>query len=120
MLFVILDQPTIERRSLQIVNESEEISLTRDIVSNPVSNVSWYYGTQLLKTQPSVTTASYTIENTTCADTKNYTLVTSNGIGNIVTAIVELIINCKISINLNLLEYTCIVIITVVFVLENQ
>nr|XP_034303739.1 titin-like isoform X4 [Crassostrea gigas] len=88
-------QPTIDRRSLQIVNESEKISLTRDIVSNPVSTVSWYYGTQLLKTQPSVTTATYTIENTTCTDTKNYTLLVSNGIGNTVEALVELIVNCK-------------------------
>uniref|UniRef100_A0A8W8P1S0 Uncharacterized protein n=1 Tax=Magallana gigas TaxID=29159 RepID=A0A8W8P1S0_MAGGI len=88
-------QPTIDRRSLQIVNESEKISLTRDIVSNPVSNVSWYYGSQLLKTQPSVTTATYTVENTTCIDTKNYTLLVSNGIGNTVTARVDLIVNCK-------------------------
>lgn len=48
-----------------------------------------------LKTQTSVKTASYTIEYTTCTDTKNYTLVTSNGIGNTVTARVELIVNCK-------------------------
>ncbi|XP_052691725.1 hemicentin-1-like [Crassostrea angulata] len=91
----ILYQPTIEKRSLQIVNKSEKITLIRDIVSNPLSDASWYYGTQLLKTQTSVTTATYTIENTTCTDTKNYTLVVSNGIGNTVTAMEELIVNCK-------------------------
>lgn len=48
LLIVILDQKTIERRSLLIVNESEKITLTRDIVSNPLSNASWYDGTQML------------------------------------------------------------------------
>lgn len=96
LVTIILDQPTIERRSLQIVNKSEKITLIRDIVSNPLSDASWYYGTQLLKTQASVKTATYTIENTTCTDTKNYTLVVSNGIRNTVTATVELIVNCEI------------------------
>lgn len=63
LVTIILDQPTLERRSLQIVNKSEKITLIRDIVSNPLSDASWYYGTQLLKTQTSVTTATYTIEN---------------------------------------------------------
>lgn len=96
MVTIILDQPTLERRSLQIVNKSEKITLIRDIVSNPLSDASWYYGTQLLKTQTSVTTATYTIENTTCTDTKNYTLVVKNGIGNTVKAMEQLIVNCKI------------------------
>lgn len=102
MLLVILflDQPTIERKSLQVVNESEKFTITRYIVSNPSSDASWYNGTQLLKTQTTGKTASYTIENTTCTDTKNYTLVASNGIGNTVTARVELIVNCKILISL--------------------
>lgn len=96
LLIVILDQPAIVKKPLQKVNESEKITLARDIISNPLSDASWYYGTQLLKTQTSVTAATYTIENTTCTDTKNYTLVASNGIGNTVTAMVELIVNCKI------------------------
>nr|XP_034316836.1 synaptogenesis protein syg-2 isoform X4 [Crassostrea gigas] len=91
----VLYQPTIERRSLQVVNESEKFTITRYIVSNPLSDASWYNGTQLLKTQTSVKTASYTIENTTYTDTKNYTLVASNGIGKTVTERVELIVNCK-------------------------
>lgn len=98
---VILDQPEFVKKSIQQVNESEKITLARDIVSNPLSDASWYYGTQLLKTQTSVKTTTYTIENTTCTDTKNYTLVASNGIGNTVTATVELIVNCKICITLN-------------------
>lgn len=93
---VILDQPEFVKKSIQQVNESEKITLARDIVSNPLSDASWYYGTQLLKTQTSVKTTTYTIENTTCTDTKNYTLVASKGIGNTVTARVELIVNCKI------------------------
>lgn len=101
MVILFLDQSTIERRSLQVVNESEKFTITRYIVSNPLSDASWYNGTQLLKTQTTVKTASYTIENTMCTDTKNYTLVASNGIGNTVTATVELIVNCKICITLN-------------------
>uniref|UniRef100_K1S1L6 Hemicentin-1 n=1 Tax=Magallana gigas TaxID=29159 RepID=K1S1L6_MAGGI len=95
MVVNVLYQPTIEKRSLQIVNESEEITLIRDIGSNPLSNASWYDGKQMLKTEISVKTATLTIENTMCTDTKNYTLVVSNGIGNTVTAMVDLIVNCK-------------------------
>lgn len=91
----ILDMPTIENRSLQTVNESESVTLTRNIVSNPLSNASWYIGTQLLKTESSVQTTTLTIENTKCTDTKNYTVVASNGVGNNVTRLVELIVNCK-------------------------
>lgn len=113
-MIVILDQPTIEKRSLQIVNESEEITLIRDIVSNPLSNASWYDGKQMLKTEISVKTATLTIENTMCTDTKNYTLVVSNGIGNTVTAMVDLIVNCKIFLSLHLLKSTCFIVIKVV------
>lgn len=91
----ILDSPTIENRSLQTVNESESVTLTRNIVSNPLSNASWYIGTQLLKTESSVQTTTLTIENTKCTDTNNYTVVASNGVGNNVTRLVELIVNCK-------------------------
>lgn len=91
----ILDMPTIENRSLQTVNESESVTLTRNIVSNPLSNASWYIGTQLLKTESSVQTTTLTIENTKCTDTNNYTVVASNGVGNNVTRLVELIVNCK-------------------------
>lgn len=99
MFIVTLDQPTIERRSLQIVNESEKITLAKNIESNPLSNATWYNGKQLLKTQTSVPTATYNVENARCTDTKNYTLVVSNEIGT-VTAMVELIVNCKICFSL--------------------
>lgn len=91
----ILDIPTIENRSLQTVNESESVTLIRNIVSNPLSNASWYIGTQLLKTESSVQTTTLTIEQTKCTDTNNYTVVASNGVGNNVTRLVELIVNCK-------------------------
>lgn len=91
----ILDNPTIENRSLQTVNESESVTLIRNIASNPLSNASWYIGTQLLKTESSVQTTTLTIENTKCTDTNNYTVVASNGVGNNVTRLVELIVNCK-------------------------
>lgn len=94
-LYIILDQPTIEGKLLKLVNDSEEVILTRNIYSNPLSNVSWYNATELLKTQTLVTTASFTIERATCTDTMNYTLVATNGVGNMVSTIVELIVNCE-------------------------
>lgn len=93
---MFLDPPIIENRPLQIVNESEKVTITRIISSNPLSNVSWYSKTELLITQTSVTTASFTIDRVKCTDTNNYTLVASNGVGNMVTAIVEFIVNCEI------------------------
>nr|XP_034300633.1 B-cell receptor CD22 [Crassostrea gigas] len=91
----VLYQPTIESKQLQIVNESVKVILTRNISSNPLSNASWYSKTELLITQTSVTTASFIIERATCIDTKNFTLVVSNGVGSTATAMVELIVNCK-------------------------
>lgn len=44
----ILDSPTTEGRLVQTINESESVTLTRDIISNPLSNASWHNGTQLL------------------------------------------------------------------------
>lgn len=94
---MILDPPTIESRQLQIVNESEKVILTTNISSNPLSNVSWYSKTELLKTQTSVTTASVIIARATCSDTQNFTIVVSNGVGITVTALIELIVNCELS-----------------------
>lgn len=75
---------------------SETVTLTRLISSNPPSDVSWYDKTKLLKTQISVSTTAFTIKDATCTDTKNYTIVASNGIGSTATALVELIVNCNI------------------------
>lgn len=88
------DQPTIKIKPLHIINESETVNLTGDISSNPLSNVSWYDKTGLLKAQTSVTTASYNIVNATCTDTKNFTLVVQNIIGKD-GVLVGLIVNCK-------------------------
>ncbi|XP_065933049.1 neural cell adhesion molecule 1-A isoform X3 [Magallana gigas] len=95
MVVNVIYQPAIENRQLQIVNESETVILTRNISGNPVSNVSWFNKTELLKTETSVTTTSFFIERATCSDTQNFTLVASNGVGSNATAVVELIVNCK-------------------------
>nr|XP_034316845.1 hemicentin-2-like [Crassostrea gigas] len=95
MIINVLYPPTIESRQFQIVNESEKVTITRNISSNPLSDVSWYSKTELLKTQLSVATTTFTIERATCIDTKNFTLVVNNGVGRTVTAVVELIVNCK-------------------------
>lgn len=91
----ILDKPEISNSPRTIVNESEEVTLVRQVISNPFSNVSWYNGSDLLYTQRSVKTATFTIEKTTCTDTKNYTLFANNGVQENVTALVELIVNCE-------------------------
>uniref|UniRef100_K1S6Y6 Hemicentin-1 n=1 Tax=Magallana gigas TaxID=29159 RepID=K1S6Y6_MAGGI len=93
MVVNVIYQPAIENRQLQIVNESETVILTRNISGNPVSNVSWFNKTELLKTETSVTTTSFFIERPTCSDTQNFTLVASNGVGSNATAVVELIVN---------------------------
>lgn len=94
LLVFVLDQPTIEHKPLQIVNESEAVKLTREISSNPVSNAFWYDKMDLLKSELSVTTTTFNIKNATCTDAKNFTLVVQNKVGND-TALVGLIVNCK-------------------------
>lgn len=81
-----------------LVNESEQVTLIRQIVSNPLSNVSWYNGSELLTTQQLVENATILIKKATCTDTKNFTLVASNIVQKNVTALVELIVNCKYNI----------------------
>lgn len=88
-------KPQIADKGRTIVNESAEILLSRDITSNPLSNVTWFNGSILLKSQYSVPTATYTKRNATCTDTTNLTLIASNGVEGNVTAFVELIVNCK-------------------------
>lgn len=91
----VLFKPEIANKSRKIVNENAEILLSREIVSNPLSDVSWFNGSILLRTQLSVTTATYNKENAACTDTANFTLIANNGVGGNVTAFVELIVNCK-------------------------
>lgn len=66
-----------------------------------MSIVSWYDKTNLLLEQTSVTTATLTIQRASCTDTKNFTLVASNGIGTAAKAMVELIVNCAYCWNSN-------------------
>lgn len=90
-----LDKPTIENKPLQTVNENTKVALTRTIYSNPRSDVSWQIGTHVLKTETSVNTTTLTIEKAMCTDTRNFTLVASNGVQNNATTLVELRVNCK-------------------------
>lgn len=71
------------------------VTLTREISCNPLSNVSWYNGSQILAMQTSVNTSTYVIGRASCTDTKNYTMIASNGILSEATSLVELIVNCK-------------------------
>lgn len=91
----MLDKPKIVGKPSTIVNESERVILAREIISNPLSNVSWYNGTELLKTGNSVKNATLVIEKALCTDTKNFTLVAGNTVDRNVSAFVELIVNCE-------------------------
>lgn len=88
-------KPEIEQKPSTIVNESDKVILTREIVSNPSSDVYWYYRSELLVTQSSTKNATLIIEKAMCTDTKNFTLVASNTVEKNVTALVELRVNCK-------------------------
>ncbi|XP_062598803.1 hemicentin-1-like, partial [Saccostrea cucullata] len=85
----VLEGPTF------YANESQEITLFRNISSNPASDVSWFKGSERVHKQESVTTAKYTINKTRCTDTWNYTLKASNKINNSVSAQVQLLVYCK-------------------------
>lgn len=93
--FVLLDKPEIKQKPSTIVNESDKVILTREIVSNPSSDVYWYYRSELLNTQLSTKNATLIIEKAVCTDTKNFTLVASNTVEKNVTALVELLVNCE-------------------------
>lgn len=77
------------------MNENEQVTLWSQIISNPLSNVSWYNGSHLLNTQWLVKNATFNIEKATCIDSKNFTLVANNGVEENVTAMVELIVKCE-------------------------
>ncbi|XP_078334109.1 neural cell adhesion molecule 1-A-like isoform X2 [Crassostrea virginica] len=88
-------QPSIEERDALVVNENEKVVLTRRIYSNPLSNVSWYDESQLLKSEIAVTTTNLIIEKARCTDTKNFTIIASNTLQSNVRSFVELIVNCR-------------------------
>lgn len=89
------DQPSIEKISLEIVNESSKVLIKQEISSNPLSNVSWYRGTELFDMQSYVSTATFYIIQAKCTDTQNFTILASNGIKDNVSVSMELIVNCK-------------------------
>lgn len=103
VLHLFIDHPIIDGTLHQIVNKSDSVTLSLIITSNPLSNVTWYENNEKLWTQENITsemfthkiTSSFRIVSAECIDTKNFTVVTSNGIGEIVEALVELIVNCK-------------------------
>ncbi|XP_078331732.1 cell adhesion molecule Dscam2-like isoform X2 [Crassostrea virginica] len=95
MVVNVLYKPVIRGNTRTFVNETNRVVLTREIDSNPLSNVSWYDGTELLKTQTFAEITNLTIENASCTDTKNFTLRVSNGVQRNVGSMVELIVNCK-------------------------
>ncbi|XP_078310224.1 uncharacterized protein LOC111137474 isoform X2 [Crassostrea virginica] len=95
MVVNVLYKPVIQEKTSTIVNETERVELIREVDSNPLSDISWYDGAELLKTQTSVKIANLTIENALCTDTKNFTLSVSNTVQRNVTSLVELIVNCK-------------------------
>nr|XP_022289450.1 hemicentin-1-like isoform X2 [Crassostrea virginica] len=91
----VLYGPSITIQTVEIVNETEKAVLTAEVISNPLSNVSWYRGSNLLKYENSVNTTNLIIEKARCTDTRNFTLTASNTVRVNVTSSVQLIVNCK-------------------------
>lgn len=91
--------PSISRGNQEFVNETETVVLSREIISNPLSNVSWYNGTQLLQFNSSVKISNFTIRKAMCTDTRNFTIVASNIIQLNVTSQIELLVNCRPRVN---------------------
>lgn len=102
-LHLFIDHPIIAGEQHQIVNESSSVTLSLIITSNPLSNVTWYDNNKKLSTEKEIDsemfthkiTSSFSIVSAQCTDTKNFTVVTSNGIEYTVDTLVELIVNCK-------------------------
>lgn len=102
MIVNVLYNPIIQGKLQHIVNESERVTLSLTITSNPLANVTWYDGNKKLSTQEDIVPGNFTQKITSsftivskCTDTKNFTVVTSNGLREAVTDLVELIVNCK-------------------------
>lgn len=99
-----LDKPYIIAGPIIIVNDSDKVIISREIKSNHLSNASRYSGPELLKTESSVKNATFIIEKVECTDSRNFTLLASNAVTH-VTALMELIINCKYFFYLRILFY---------------
>lgn len=92
---VLIDKPEIVGKTSTVVLEYEKAILNREVSSNPLSNVSWFRGQTWLSSQWSVQNAAFVIQNASCTNTTNFTLVASNSVEQNVTALVELIVNCE-------------------------
>nr|XP_022287393.1 hemicentin-1-like isoform X3 [Crassostrea virginica] len=87
--------PSIQIQAVMIVNETERAVLTGKIYSNPLSTVSWYDGSRLLKFEDKVNTTYLIIEKASCTDTRTFELTASNVVRMNVTSSIPLIVNCK-------------------------
>ena len=92
LIFYLKINLKLREKSVPLLTRQKE--LTQEIDSNPLSNVSWYDGTELLKTQTFSEIANLTVENALCTDTKNFTLRVSNAVQRNVGSMLELIVNC--------------------------
>lgn len=99
IFFLSSDKPEIAGLPSTKVNESYKVILTAEVDSNPLSSISWYSGSNLLQTRLPTKKDTFTIEKASCTDTKNFTIVASNSVKQNVTALLELIVNCKLLID---------------------
>nr|XP_022287372.1 nephrin-like isoform X2 [Crassostrea virginica] len=87
--------PSIQIQAVTIVNETERAILTGNVSSNPLSTVSWYDGSRLLKFEDKVNSTYIIIEKARCTDTRTFALTASNVVKMNVTSSIQLIVNCK-------------------------
>ena len=87
--------PSIQIQAVTIVNETKRAILTGNISSNPLSTVSWYDGSRLLKFEDKVNSTYIIIEKARCTDTRTFALTASNVVKMNVTSSIQLIVNCK-------------------------
>ena len=94
IFYLKINQPEIKGKVRTFVNETKRVELTQEIDGIPLSNVSGYDGTELLKTQTFAEIANHTVENALCTDTKNFTLSVSNAVQRNIGSMLDLIVNC--------------------------
>ena len=95
ILFLFKVGPSIQIQAVTIVNETERAVLTGKIYSNPLSTVSWYDGSRLLKFEDKVNSTYLIIERARCTDTRTFVLIASNVVRMNVISSIQLIVNCK-------------------------
>lgn len=67
-------------QAVMIVNEIQSAVLTGKIFSNPLSNVSWYDGSHMLKFENAINTTYLIIDEAKFTDTRDFTLPVSNAV----------------------------------------